>query len=502
MSTTDRLRSGQVQDHHARAVAGRGRGLASLGAVPRRVAGTATETMLDLARVGPGCRVLDVAAGAGEQSLAAARRVGPAATCWPPTSRRRCSSTPRATRAPAGLANVATRELDGEALDTLPAASVRRRDLARRPDLLSRPAARAGRHDARAEAGRARRGDRLFDARAQRLLLDPGDDHPAARATAAAAARPAGPVLARAATACSRPRCESGLARHRGAQRSTSPVRLPTAAECVRFERESFGALHQMMAGMSEAERAETWQEIEEALARFETGAASSALARCWSAPPSSSAGPLPRHLGRLAMGARRRETVQDRAVPGHDRRDLALDGAEVAPGPEVAHAARRRRPISASVPGCACPAASAGAAAGRAWTANRTLSRPRAAVERRRRRARRMARNRTAPAGSAISTGTARARRCRSGPARPATVIGLPPGARLGRDLAPAGDGLRAGQIRQAPLAAVLHHEPRLGPERVVPAGAVRAALGHQHQARSSADVHVDGTPRPAWRA
>ena len=32
--------------------------------------------MFDLARVGPGCRVLDVAAGAGEQSLAAARRVG------------------------------------------------------------------------------------------------------------------------------------------------------------------------------------------------------------------------------------------------------------------------------------------------------------------------------------------------------------------------------------------------------------------------------------------
>src|SRR5262245_27773334 len=36
-----------------------------------------TERMLDLARVGPGDRVLDVAAGTGEQTLAAARRVGP-----------------------------------------------------------------------------------------------------------------------------------------------------------------------------------------------------------------------------------------------------------------------------------------------------------------------------------------------------------------------------------------------------------------------------------------
>ena len=34
-----------------------------------------------------------------------------------------------------------------------------------------------------------------------------------------------------------------------------SPVRLPTATECVRFERESFGALHQMMASLSDDER-------------------------------------------------------------------------------------------------------------------------------------------------------------------------------------------------------------------------------------------------------
>lgn len=50
-----------------------------------------------------------------------------------------------------------------------------------------------------------------------------------------------------------------------------SPVRLLTAAERVRFECESFGALHQMMAGMSDAERADTWREMEATLARFET---------------------------------------------------------------------------------------------------------------------------------------------------------------------------------------------------------------------------------------
>jgi SAM-dependent methyltransferase len=56
-------------------------------------------------------------------------------------------------------------------------------------------------------------------------------------------------------------------------RRIDSPVVLPSASECVRFERESFGALHQMMASLDEAERAETWAEIEAQLRRFESPA-------------------------------------------------------------------------------------------------------------------------------------------------------------------------------------------------------------------------------------
>ena len=37
------------------------------------------------------------------------------------------------------------------------------------------------------------------------------------------------------------------------------------------FERESFGALHQMMSTLSDAERDETWKEIERELRKFET---------------------------------------------------------------------------------------------------------------------------------------------------------------------------------------------------------------------------------------
>jgi hypothetical protein len=39
----------------------------------------------------------------------------------------------------------------------------------------------------------------------------------------------------------------------------------------VRFERESFGALAQMMAGLKGPEREAAWQEIEHELAQFET---------------------------------------------------------------------------------------------------------------------------------------------------------------------------------------------------------------------------------------
>ena len=49
-----------------------------------------------------------------------------------------------------------------------------------------------------------------------------------------------------------------------------APLRMRSANECLQFERESFGALQQMLAGLSENEREATWQEIEKALRPFE----------------------------------------------------------------------------------------------------------------------------------------------------------------------------------------------------------------------------------------
>jgi ubiquinone/menaquinone biosynthesis C-methylase UbiE len=47
-------------------------------------------------------------------------------------------------------------------------------------------------------------------------------------------------------------------------------LRLPSAAECVRFQREAFGALSQMLANASDAERAAAWAEIEQELGQLE----------------------------------------------------------------------------------------------------------------------------------------------------------------------------------------------------------------------------------------
>ena len=79
--------------------------------------GAATERMLDAAKITNGSRVLDVAAGAGGQSLAAARRVGPAgrvlATDISPTILEYAEKS----ASDAGLTTITTRELDGERLD-------------------------------------------------------------------------------------------------------------------------------------------------------------------------------------------------------------------------------------------------------------------------------------------------------------------------------------------------------------------------------------------------
>jgi len=232
--------------------------------------GPATEAMLDMAAVGPGARVLDVAAGAGEQTLAAARRVGAKgyvlATDISPAILRFALRAARQ----AGLTQVETLELDGERHDTLPEASfdaaISRVGLIYFPD------------QQRALAGIRRalkRGGRFAAVVYSTPEKNPFFSQPVGIIRRRAQLPPPLPgqpgpfslggerVLASA--------LEQAGFRGVEVRRVDSPVRLPSAAECARFERESFGALHQMMAALSESERAETWKEIKTVLRTYET---------------------------------------------------------------------------------------------------------------------------------------------------------------------------------------------------------------------------------------
>src|SRR3954469_5924348 len=84
--------------------------------------GPATELMLDLAAVAEGSRVLDVAAGAGGQTLAAARRVGPGGHVLATDISSNILAYAERSAREAGLGNVETRVVDGEQLDVPPGA--------------------------------------------------------------------------------------------------------------------------------------------------------------------------------------------------------------------------------------------------------------------------------------------------------------------------------------------------------------------------------------------
>ena len=231
--------------------------------------GAATTRMLDDARIGPGSRVLDVAAGAGGQTLDAARRVGSTgrvlATDISPTILEYAARS----AAEAGLGNVDVLEADGEDLAGVASgsfdAAVSRVGLIYFPDQhralteICRTLRPGGRLSAVVYSTPDRNGFFALPVGIIRRIADlpapaPGLPGPFSLG---------GPGVAEAAYAA------AGLV-DVTVTAVPSPVRMTSAAECVRFERDSFGALHQMLSGVSEGARTDAWREIEETLAQFE----------------------------------------------------------------------------------------------------------------------------------------------------------------------------------------------------------------------------------------
>jgi SAM-dependent methyltransferase len=234
--------------------------------------GPTTQTMLDMAGVGRNSHVLDVAAGAGEQSLVTAQRVGPSGYVLATDISANILDFAAAEARFAGLTNVETRVIDGENLDELAAASfdavISRVGLIYFPDQLKaltgmrrvlKPDGRLG-----AIVYSTAEKNRFFSVpisvirrRAQLPPPQPGQPGPFSLGS---------PGVLEAAF-------RSAGFRDVETRVVSAPLRLSSASECVRFEQESFGALHQMMSGLSEAEREETWREIEQELAEFESAA-------------------------------------------------------------------------------------------------------------------------------------------------------------------------------------------------------------------------------------
>ncbi len=221
------------------------------GPLLRAWLGPATEIMLDMAKVGPGhgCSTSQPAPATRpcKRPSASARRD----TCSRPTSPPTSSTSPREnarTRRSSQHRDQGTgRRESGRA-----GRQLRRGDLAGRPDLFPGSAKGAGRHEAGAQARRPHRRDRLQHGRQKHVLLHPRLGHPPARQAAAAAARPAGAVQPRGRRRALEETFRKAGFRDVQSQAVPAPVRIKTAAECVRFEKESFGALHQMLAGLDE----------------------------------------------------------------------------------------------------------------------------------------------------------------------------------------------------------------------------------------------------------
>jgi len=225
--------------------------------------------MLDAAGVTAGSTVLDVAAGAGGQTLAAARRVGAGGHVLATDISPAILAYTAAAAADAGLATVGTRELDGERLDVDAGAFdavISRLGLIYLPD---RAAALACQYRALRPGGRVAA---IVYGPAERnafFAVPVSVIRRRAQLPPPAAGQP-GPFCLGAPGALEDALRGAGF-RDVGARTVDAPLRLPSSRECVRFERESFGALHQMLAGLDPAEREAAWQEIADELARFDT---------------------------------------------------------------------------------------------------------------------------------------------------------------------------------------------------------------------------------------
>lgn len=229
--------------------------------------GAATETMLDAAGVTRNDRVLDVAGGAGGQALVAARRVGPSGSVVVTDVSPGILTYAQRAAEESGLRQVTTLELDGEDIGSRWSeefdAAISRLGLIYLPD---RQRALQGIRSSLREGGRFAA---IVYSSAERngfFSIPVGIIRSRAGLPAPLADQP-GPFTLGNPDIAQRAFTDAGF-RDVRIETLEAPLRLPAAADCTLFEQESFGALHQMLAGVSDTDQ--VWADVLTALKAFE----------------------------------------------------------------------------------------------------------------------------------------------------------------------------------------------------------------------------------------
>ena len=230
----------------------------------------ATETLIDTADVGPGMRMLDLACGAGSQTIAAAKRVGPDGSVVAVDISPTMLEHLRQNAARAGLQNIETLECAAEDLDETQApfdASISRMGLMLFASPSSALAAvqRVLKPGARfAAMVFSTPANNPFTAQPMAILLRHAGKPPPPPGQPGLFALGGQGVLAELMTG-------SGLT-DVTTKTVRATLRLPSASDALEMMQQAFGAYRAVVAELGDAEKSRAWGEVHECLKQFESG--------------------------------------------------------------------------------------------------------------------------------------------------------------------------------------------------------------------------------------
>ncbi len=233
---------------------------------------TATDAMLNMANIGQGARVLDVAAGAGDQTLDIAARVGPEGSVLAVDLSPGILELAQANARKSGYENVETRVADGEHLQLDAGsfdAAVCRLGLMFLPDPL---------RGLRGMRRALKSGGGICTMVFSRPEANPCITTLMSTALKHAGLPPRDPFLPGGLLSLGKPGALDEMFRRAGfndvaTTKIDAPFRLPSAKDYLAFVRASASPIQQILGRLDSSAANAAWDEMEERLRVFETGA-------------------------------------------------------------------------------------------------------------------------------------------------------------------------------------------------------------------------------------